>query len=329
MTSPLVPSPRAGTLDPAHSPVPLPALVLGAGQKAAWRFIDFFTATIRNPNTRKAYYRNVSRFLAWCESWGIAELAQVRPIHVAAYIEELQLELSKPSVKQHLAAIRKCFAWLASGGVLELNPAGVVQGPRYIVRTGQTPILDAEETRRLLDALPRDTLAGQRDRALIGTMVFTFGRVGAVTAMNVEDYFISGRQMTFRLHEKGGKNHLVPAHHQVVEYVEDYLDFSGLRERPKSPLFQSLDQGRRQLTGRRLLTKNAWNMVKRRAKAAGLPATTRCHTFRATAITNYLENGGSLENARALAAHESSQTTRLYDHSGDKISLDEIERIRI
>ena len=70
-------------------------------------------------------------------------------------------------------------------------------------------------------------------------------------------------------------------------------------------------------------------MIKRRAKAVGLPETTRCHTFRATAITNYLQNGGSLENARALAAHESSQTTRLYDHSGDQLTLDEIERIRI
>ena len=327
MNSALLPAPRPGSLAPAQAP--LPALVLGAGPKTAWRFIDFFTSTIRNPNTRKAYYRAVSRFLDWCHGQGIGELDQVRPIHVAAYVEELLLELSKPSVKQHLAAIRKCFNWLVSGGVLELNPASPVQGPRYIVRIGQTPILDAEETRRLLDSIPLDTIVGLRDRALIGIMVYTFGRVGAVTAMNVEDYFVSGRQMTFRLHEKGGKNHLVPAHHQAVEYVEDYLDASGLRNYPKSPLFQSLDRGRHQLTGRRLLTKNVWDTVKRRAKAAGLPATTRCHTFRATAITNYLENGGSLENARALAAHESSQTTRLYDHSGDKISLDEIERIRI
>ena len=312
----------------SHSETPLPALILGAGQETTWRFIDFFTATIRNLNTRRAYYRAVSRFLDWCQGQGIQELDQVQPIHVAAYVEELLLRLSRPSVKQHLAAIRKCYNWLVSGGQLRMNPASPVQGPKYIVRTGQTPILDAEETRHLLDSIPLTTIAGLRDRALIGTMVYTFGRVGAITSMDVGDYFLSSRRPMFRLHEKGGKIHLVPAHHNAVEYVEDYLEASGLKESPKAPLFQSVDPGRRGLTGRRLYPGNVWDMVKRRAKAAGLPATTRCHTFRATAITNYLQNGGSLENARALAAHESSQTTRLYDHSGDQITLDEIERIR-
>ena len=123
-------------------------------------------------------------------------------------------------------------------------------------------------------------------------MLYTFGRVGPVTAMNVEDYFVSGRRPMFRLHEKGGKNHLVPAHHNAQEYVEEYLEAAGVRDGPKAPLFQSADPARRTLTGRRLLTRNALAMVKRRARAAGLPETTRCHTMRATAITNYLQNGG-------------------------------------
>ena len=326
MTSAIVPPSQAMTT--ARTGTALPALILRADEKTRWRFIDFFTATIRNPNTRRAYYRAVSRFLNWCQSRGIEELDQVRPIHVAAYVEELQEELSKPSVKQHLAAIRKCLNWLVSGGVLELNAASPVQGPKYIVRVGQTPILDAEETRQLLDSIPLDYVVGLRDRALLGVMLYTFGRVGAVTAMNVGDYFVSGRRPMFRLHEKGGKNHVVPAHHNAQEYVEEYLEATGVRNSPKAPLFQSADPARRTLTGRRLLTRNALAMVKRRARAAGLPETTRCHTMRATAITNYLQNGGSLENARALAAHESSQTTRLYDHSGDQITLDEIERIR-
>ena len=326
MTSAIVPASQASI--PARTGTALPVLILWADEKARWRFIDFFTATIRNPNTRRAYYRAVSRFLNWCQSRGIGELDQVRPIHVAAYVDELQEELSKPSVKQHLAAIKKCLNWMVAGGVLELNPASPVQGPKYIVRTGQTPVLDAEETRQLLDSIPLDYVVGLRDRALLGVMLYTFGRVGAVTSMDVEDYFVSGRRPMFRLHEKGGKNHVVPAHHNAVEYVEEYLEAAGLKDSPKAPLFQSADPGRRLLTGRRFLTRNALAMVKRRARAAGLPETTRCHTMRATAITNYLQNGGSLENARALAAHESSQTTRLYDHSGDQITLDEIERIR-
>ena len=203
MTPAMVPASQA--IFPSRTGTALPALILRAGEKARWRFIDFFTATIRNPNTRRAYYRAVSRFLNWCQTQGIGELDQVRPIHVAAYVEQLQGELSRPSVKQHLAAIRKCLNWLLSGGVLEMNPASPVQGPKYIVRLGQTPILDAEETRQLLDSIPLDYVVGLRDRALVGVMLYTFGRVGAVTAMNVEDYFVSGRRPMFRLHEKGGR----------------------------------------------------------------------------------------------------------------------------
>jgi site-specific recombinase XerD len=300
--------------------------VLRAGERTSWRFVDFFTSTIRNPNTREAYYRAVTRFLAWCEGQGIVDLHTIRPIHVAAYVE--QLDLARPSVKQHLAAIRKCFNWLLAGGVLDLNPAGPVQGPRHVVRTGKTPVLDATQTRELLDSILLDHVVGLRDRALIAVMVFTFGRVGAVTAMDVEDFFISGRRRMFRLHEKGGKEHAVPAHHNAIECVEDYLDGADLWGNTKAPLFQSLDRHRR-LSGRRLQRQDVFRMLKRRARDAGLPETTCCHTFRATGITNYLQNGGSLEHARALASHESSQTTRLYDHSGDKLSLDEIERIRI
>ena len=132
----------------------------------------------------------------------------------------------------------------------------------------------------------------------------------------------------FRFHEKGGKEHIVPAHHNAEEYMEAYLSGVGLRQERKDPLFQSLDRAG-ELTGKRLHRARVWDMIKRRAKAAGLPETACCHTFRATGITAYLNNGGSLENARAIAAHESSQTTRLYDRTSDELTLDEIERIII
>ena len=326
MAQELAPSHPAGVL--AQALPLLPPAVLRAGEKAAWRFVDFFTASIRNPNTREAYYRAVTRFLAWCEDQGTLDLHHVRPIHVSAYVEHLLSELSAPTVKQHLAGIRRCFDWMVSGGTLELNPASSVKGPSYIVRRGKTPVLDAGQTRELLDAIPLDQVVGRRDRALIAVMLFAFGRVGAVIGMDVEDYYLSGRRRLFRLKEKGGKDHAVPAHHHASEYVEDYLDAAGLWSGPKLPMFQSVDrQGR--LTGRRLDRSDVLQMVKRRARAVGLPETTGCHTFRATAITTYRQNGGSLEDARALAAHASSQTTRLYDHSGDELSLDEIERIRI
>ena len=130
-----------------------------------------------------------------------------------------------------------------------------------------------------------------------------------------------------RLHEKGGKRHDVPAHHRAEEAVEAYVAAGGLED-ARAPLFQSVDRAGR-LSGRPLGRRAVLAMIKRRAVAAGLPATTCCHTFRATGITAYLSNGGTLEHAQRIAGHASPKTTKLYDRTADAVSLDEIERIVI
>jgi integrase/recombinase XerD len=101
-----------------------------------------------------------------------------------------------------------------------------------------------------------------------------------------------------------------------------------IRDEKKSPIFRSVDN-RRRITLNPMTRTDVLRMVKRRARAAGLPSSTCCHTFRATGITAYLENGGTIENAQAIAAHESPRTTKLYDCPGDEITLDEVERIMI
>ena len=186
----------------------------------------------------------------------------------------------------------------------------------------------AEEIRVLLDHIDINAIAGLRDRAMIGVMVYSFARVGAAVGMNVEDYFQEGKRWWFRLHEKGGKRHEVPAHHNAEAYVDAYLAAAQVADDRKGPLFRSLDRTR-QLTGRRLHRLEVLAMIKRRARQAGLPQTTCCHTFRATGITTYLPNGGTIEHAQQIANHESPRTTKLYDRTSDAISLDEIERILI
>jgi site-specific recombinase XerC len=94
---------------------------------------------------------------------------------------------------------------LVVGQVVATNPAAPVRGPKYTVSKGKTPVLAQEEARELLDSLDASTIVGLRDRALIATMIYTFGRVGAVTKMRVEDYYTQGRRGSVRLHEKGGK----------------------------------------------------------------------------------------------------------------------------
>jgi integrase/recombinase XerD len=314
----------------------LPALIADAGERAGKRFVEFFTANIRNPNTREAYARAVARFLAWCDDRRIG-LTKIEPVLVAAYIEELCGTHSRPTVKQHLAAIKMLFDWLVTGGVIPFSPAASVRGPKHVVRKGTTPVLRTDEARTLLDSIPVTRkkglieipdIKGLRDRALIAVMVYSFARVGATLAMRVEDYYSEGRRGWFRLHEKGGKLHSVPAHHNAEAYLDAYIEAAGIAQDRKGWLFRTIDRTRR-LTTRPMDPNDALRMIKSRAGGAGLSPAVCCHTFRATGITAYLENGGTIERAQQIAAHESPKTTKLYDRTNDQITLDEIERIAI
>lgn len=304
----------------------LPAIINDAGEGARRRYVEFFTVTIRNKNTRRAYAQAVTQFLEWCEARNIA-LERIEPVVVAAYVESHRA--SPPTVKLHLAAIRMFLDWLVTGHILPFNPATSVKGPRYVVRRGKTPVLSAEEARALLDSIETDTVIGLRDRALIGVMVYSFARIGAVVHMRVGDYYQHGKRWWLRLHEKGGKFHELPAHHNAEAYLDQYLEAAGILYDKKGPLFRSVAGRSGHLTAAALDERAALYMVKRRAVAAGLPEHIGNHTFRATGITTYLQNGGTLEKAAQIAAHESTETTKIYDRTSDTLSLDEIERIVI
>ncbi|HKU28115.1 MAG TPA: tyrosine-type recombinase/integrase [Candidatus Sulfotelmatobacter sp.] len=305
----------------------LPAIIRAQGQRASRRFIEFFTATIRNRNTRMAYARAVKQFFDWCDDRRL-ELADIEAITVATYIEQLGTKTSKPTVKQHLAAIRQLFDYLTTGGILDANPAASVRGPRYVVKRGKTPVLSSEEARKLLDSIESSTLIALRDRALIGTMVYSFARVGAAITMKVGDYFQHRKRWWLRLHEKGGKRHEVPCHPSLEEYLNAWISAAGIIRDKKGPLFRNMGKGDR-LGDRPMSRFDVLHMIKRRAEAAGLPYSTCCHTFRATGITTYLQNGGTLEHAQTIANHESPRTTKLYDRTHEELTFGEVERIKI
>jgi len=255
-------------------------------------------------------------------------LTAIEPIIVATYIETLCDQLSPPTVKLRLAAIRCLFDFLVTGHIVQFNPAASVKGPKHVVKKGKTPVLDATEARALLDSIDVSTVAGLRDRALLGMMVYSFARVSASLGMNVEDYMQRGRRMWFRLHEKGGKHHELPAHHNAESYMDEYLAVAGISNERKLAIFRTIGRDRH-LTANRMHRTDALRMIKKRAEQIGLPDDICCHTFRATGITAYLNNGGTLEKAMHIACHESARTTKLYDRTSDDVSLDEIERIRI
>jgi integrase/recombinase XerD len=286
----------AGGAQPFGRAIVVPALVADVGPRAA----NFF-GSIANDNTRAAYQRVCQNFFAWCDANGLDELA----------------------------AIRMLFDYLVVGQILAINPAHAVRGPKHSVKQGKTPVLSAAQARQLLDSIDTSTVVGLRDRALIALMTFSFARVSAAVGMRVGDYFADGKRWRLRLNEKGGKVHEMPAHHNLEAYLDAYMHAVGLLGAKGTPLFRSADWHGGALTALPMHRIDVWRMIRRRAAAAGIDAEMCCHTFRATGLTNFLANGGTLENAQAMADHASPRTTQLYDRTDYEITLDEVERIAI
>jgi site-specific recombinase XerD len=305
-----------------------PILITRAGPSTRKKFFEFFTVPIRNANTRAAYYRAIQQFLFWSERAGYQHLEDIEPITVAAYIETLQRQAAPPTVKQHMAAIRMLFSWLTEKGVLAMNPAREVKTERFSRTEGKTPAFVDGEVQKLLDAVDASTHTGLRDRALLGVLAYTFARIGAVVNLKVEDYYPSGKRFLLRFKEKGGKEKELPVHHKLEELLDQYLKATGLEKEPESPLFPASIGKTGKLSRRPLVRTDAADMLKRRLKQAGLPAHYSPHSFRATGITNFLENDGTLEAAQRIAGHADSRTTKLYDRCGQKVLLEDMERIR-
>jgi site-specific recombinase XerD len=205
-----------------------------------------------------------------------------------------------------------------------------VRGPKHVVKTGVTPVLDAAEWRKLIDSIPTETVRDLRDRALIATLTYSFARITAALKMKVDDLRPQGAGWGLRLHEKGGKQHAMPCHHALAEALHAYIAAAGIAEDKKGVLFRTSPRHNATvLTEQPMAQADAWRMIRRRAAAAGIMAPIGNHSFRATGITTYLSNGGALEHAQEMAAHESPRTTKLYDRTKERLTQDEVERIRL
>ena len=179
----------------------------------------------------------------------------------------------------------------------------------------------------MLESIDVSKPVGLRDRALIALLIYTFARVSAALHMNVA--------ITSRKANAGGSGCMRKAANTmrcppIICSKPTWMSISiaaSIGEDKASPLFRTALGRTGQLTNRRMNRRDALRMIWRRARTAGIPTELGCHSFRATGITVYLMNGGLLEHAQQMAAHESARTTKLYDRRNDKITLDEVERI--
>lgn len=305
----------------------LPGLVAEAGPAARFAWEEFLFGRLRNHHTRRAYGRAVGRYLDWCEKRSIG-LRHVSPRDVGQYMDELPGAL--PTKKQHLAALRHFFDQLVTRHAVLLNPAASVRSERYQVVEGKTPEITVEQARRLLRSIGTGHVVGLRDRAIVGILVYTAARVGAVAKLRVRDYFDAGDQFCLRFTEKGGKSRDIPVRHDLQQFLTSYLAVDGIASAaPEVPLFRTTVRRTKQLTEHPMTAGDMGRMVKRRMRDVGLPARLSPHSFRVATITDLLSQGVPLEDVQHLAGHADPRTTRLYDRRQRRVTRNIVERISI
>jgi site-specific recombinase XerD len=226
--------------------------------------------------------------------------------------------------------MRHFFDSLVTRHVIVLNPAASVRGERLQVIEGKTPEITIKQARILLASINEPDVVSLRDRAVIGILIYTAARVGAIAKLRRENFYDAGDQYCLRFSEKGGKSREIPVRHDLQGFIGDYLNAAQLRDaNPKSPLFRTTVRRTKQMTPNGMNSNDMHRMVKRRIKKAGLPWRICPHSFRVTTITDLLSQGVPLEDVQHLAGHADPRTTRLYDRRRKKVTRNIVERISI
>ncbi len=305
----------------------MPPILVEAGPAADFAWSEFFSGKIRNPHTRKAYLRSVTRFLKWAEAKGVS-LEKITPGMVGLFFD--QHPGSIPSKKLDLAALRAFFDALVTRHVIILNPAASVRTERYKAVEGSTPEITSEQARTLLDSIDTSTLIGLRDKAILACLIFTAARAGAVANLKLRHLEHDGTQYVLKFGEKGGKQREIPVRHDLQTMLLDYLRIGGISDAGKdSPIFRTIPRRQDSLTENAITGVDICRMVKRRLRDAGLPGRISPHSFRVCTVTNLLTQGVALEAVQHLAGHADPRTTRLYDRRQRKVTRNVVERIAV
>lgn len=325
--SPLVLPVKDASLTTAPSTMQLPALLSEGGPAAQFAWEEFIYAQIRNPHTRQAYERAIRQFLRHCEGLG-RTLTQITPRDVASYLDDLSY--SPATKKLHLAGLRHFFDNLVTRHVIVLNPALSVRGERLHIVEGKTPEITVHQARQLLRSIDTTSVVGQRDRAIIGILIYTAARRGAVAKLRRGDFYDLGDQFCLRFTEKGGKSREIPVRHDLRTFIFEYMATAKLEQADRSlPLFRTVIRRTRQFTSEGMSPSDIGRMVKRRIRDAGLPDRLSPHSFRVATITDLLSQGVPLEEVQNLAGHADPRTTRLYDRTNREVTRNIVERISI
>ncbi|HET9087012.1 MAG TPA: site-specific integrase [Acidobacteriaceae bacterium] len=255
-----------------------------------FRMADVFLEGIPNPNTRRAYRQAVAEFLLWCSSQDLLSITDVEPAHVSEWIETQICSHSAVTARLRLAAIRHLFKWLLEKHLVRENPAESVPSPRPPVSRGKTPMLNMNDALSLLERIDVTTVAGMRDRALIGLMVYSSARTGAALGMHVEDVFHQEGRLWVQFSERNGKTFTIACQKKLEVYLRAYLSFAGVAK-PGSWLFRTIKRGTGQLSSAPLPQASAYAMIQRRAGLAGIKSKVNNNNFRTTELSTHFRIG--------------------------------------
>lgn len=298
----------------------------GAQGKFAWE--EYFSGHIRNRHTRAAYLRAVRVFLAWVEPIE-PRLESITPGMVGRYFDQLDA-LSAPSKKLHMSAIRGFFDVLVRRHVVLLNPALSVKTERYSVTEGKTPEITVVQARALLNSIDACDVIAVRDKAIVGVLIYTAARAGAVAKLRMKDLVEEGAQLSLRFREKGGKHRTIPVRHDLQQLLRDYITLGSLQNEPKdTALFRTAVGRSGRLSQLPVSAIDICRIVKRRLKAAELPQSVSPHSFRSCAATDLLLQGVPLEDVQYLLGHADAKITKLYDRRQHQVTRNIVERISV
>jgi site-specific recombinase XerD len=295
-------------------------------EKLREEFEDTIASELRNPNTISAYLYAWRNFADWCREQKLDPL-KVRAAHIGGWIA--QHKGSPRTQRQHLSAVRRLFDIYLLQGLIETNPAARVRAAKFSDSRARTESLDRDEAKRFFAQLKNASLIEQRNMAIVRVFFHHAPRATAVVKLGVADYFLKGNERWLRFGEKRGKVHELPVHPKAKHAVDTWLANSGLSDHSDWPLFPAFSRDRETPICRPISRRSLYKLLRRFATKAAIDKKIGCHSFRATAITFFRENGGSLEDAGRLANHESLVTTMLYDHTSDKALVGHVLRVDI
>lgn len=268
-------------------------------------------ANFTSRRTRDTYRRSIAGFVAAMEIRDESEWKKIKPAHAIAWREAMkQAGKSKRTIHTRMSALSSLFKHLCEKQVVSENPVRDVKRPKVATDQVASVVLTRKQALRLLEAPPKETVMGLRDRAILATFFYTGARIESVCRLKVKDFFEDGGYMVLEFSVKGGRTKRVAINQEHQAAIRRYLAASGNGCDKEAHLFGHVKH-RNQNGG--LKQRYVRDLLQKYARQAGLSEKITPHSARATFITEALNAGVPIEQVQDTVDHKNITTTKMYD----------------